>query len=340
MPEDTKNIPFKIEWKKLTFPFLIFLVVVVVIFKFSELQEIGRLFGQAKWYWLLAALGCQVANFLLQTMVYKVSFKLLNFNPFHFWRLLKTCITVIFLNYTVPSLGVAGNVWLLKQIRHKNLPEGKALMIVFIELICYYSAFLLLLLLSLVYLFFKLGHIGETQKIAVAGFFVALSVLASCLYFFLGNKKSSKKRLFWLAEKIDKAEDGVRQEDRINKLVDDFYQDLKWLKVNKLKLVWPFCLQLTKFLTDGANIYLIFLAFGSWTPIGLGLVAFAFGRLFGILSFIPGGLGAFEGSMVVIFNSLGVTLELSLATMLLYRLFSYWLYIPLGIVFYKSLEHD
>ena len=141
-----------------------------------------------------------------------------------------------------------------------------------------------------------------------------------------------------MAEKIDKAEDGIRQEDRIKELLNDFYKDLTWLKNNKLKILQPALMQFLKFLSDGLTIFLLFLAFGSLVPIGLGVVAFAFGRLFGLISFIPGGLGAFDASMVLIFNSLGTPLELALSVMLIYRFFSFWIYFPLGLVFYKQFE--
>lgn len=325
-------------FKKLFFPILLCLVIVVVFLKFSELKEIGKLFMTAKWYWLVLAFICQVLNFSLQATVYHSSLKTLKFIPLPFWRLIRCSITMVFLNYSVPSLGFAGNLWFLKQLRKHNVQEGKALMVVMIEFICFYVAFIILLLLSTLYLFFKLGHVGYTQKIAMGGFGLIVLVIAGAIYFFLGNKQRAKKRVLWVVEKIDQAEDGVHQEARIHQLLEDFYQDFRWLKQNKQKVALPVLLQFTKFLTDGLNIYLIFLAFGLVTPIGLGIVGFAFGRLFGSISLIPGGLGATEGSMVLIFNSLGIQLELALAVMLIYRFFSYWIYFPLGLFFYRHLN--
>ena len=101
-------------------------------------------------------------------------------------------------------------------------------------------------------------------------------------------------------------------------------------------IVLPFC----RFLWDSVTIYLLFLSFGATVPIGLTVIAPNIGRLFGLLTFIPGGVGTFEGAMVLVFNSLGVTLELAFAVMMLYRFFSYWLYFPLGLIFYKQLSRE
>ena len=330
----------KISFKKLLFPLLLFVTVIIILFKFSELKEIGRLFAQAKWHWLALAFGSQLLNFLLQGSVYQTTFKILNFPKFPLLKLIKSSITIIFLNYIIPSLGIAGNLYFLKILKKHNVKEGKALMSIIIETTCYYLSFACLLILSLIYLFFKLGHIGQMQKNAIGGFILILLLIAFAIYFFLGSKNRARKRVTWVAEKIDLFEDGIRQEERVRELLNDFYQDFDWLKKNKKKILLPALLQLTKFLSDALTIFLIFLAFGSKVSIGLGIAAFVFGRLFGLVSFIPGGLGAFEGSMVLIFNSLGHPLELALSVILVYRFFSFWLYFPLGVIFYKQLNKD
>jgi len=336
--ETLNNKSLKVSFKKLFFPILLTVVVITILFKFSELRAIAELFKQAKWHWLLAAFGTQCLNFVCQGNVYNTSLKILKISKQSLVDLIQYGITILFLNFTIPSLGFAGNIWFLKKLKKQGIKEGKALLVVVIEFLCFYATFFLLLILSLIYLFFKLGHVGYTQKIAVIGFAIITCMVVFAVYFFVGKKKNARKRLVWLAEKIDKTEDGVRQEDRINELLNDFYKDLAWLKENKIKLLYPASMQFLKFLSDGLTIFLIFLAFGSLVPIGLGIVAFAFGRLFGVLSFIPGGVGAFEASMVLIFNSLGISLELALSVMLIYRLFSFWIYFPLGLFFYKRLD--
>ena len=332
--------PFKINFKKLFFPILLVVVVITILIKFSELREIGQLFRQAKWYWLILAFGSQILNFFLQATVYRSTFKILKIPSFSFLKLVRIGITVMFLSFSIPSLGFAGYLWFLKLLKKQNIKEGKVLLSIVIELICYYAAFFFLIILSLIYLFFKLGDIGHTQKIAVVGFGLILSFILFAIYFFVGKKERAHKRVVWLAERVDKAEDGVRQEDRIRELLDDFYKDLSWLKNNKRKILRPTAIQFSRFLSDGLTIFLLFLAFGSLVPVGLGVVAFAFGRLFGLISFIPGGLGAFDAAMVLIFNSLGVSLELSLSVMLLYRFFSLWIYFPLGLIFYIQFDKE
>jgi glycosyltransferase 2 family protein len=334
------NGKIKIPFKKLFFPMLFLLIVTVVFLKFSELKEIGRLFTEAKWYWLVLALCSQVVTLLLQTSVYQKIFHILEVRAFSFSQMARAAVAMTFLNYTIPSLGFAGNIAFIRNMRRRGVSEGTAIMSVIMEFICFYLAFSILVILSFFYLFLTLGHIGYTQKIAAGGFFVVLLLIGGVTYFFLGNKKRARKRVQWLAEKIDMAENGVREEDRIKELLADFYADFDWLKNNKKTIIKPTLIQLARFLSEGVTIFLVFLAFGTLTPIGLGVVAFALGRLFALVSFLPGGIGAFEGAMVLIFNSLNIELELALAVMLLYRFFSYWLYFPLGFVAMRRMEKE
>ncbi|MFC1622501.1 YbhN family protein, partial [Patescibacteria group bacterium] len=164
--------------------------------------------------------------------------------------------------------------------------------------------------------------------------------IASILYYFLGNKERAKSRVIWLTQKIDKAEDNVSQEERVRVLLQEFYANFEWIKNNKIKLLVPAIVQFIKFLSDALTIFLIFLALGHVIPFGVAVVAFALGRLFGIVTLIPGGLGAFEGSTILILNSLGASLELAVAVTLIYRLFSYWAYMPLGLWYYKYFEKN
>jgi uncharacterized protein (TIRG00374 family) len=324
--------------KKLVLPIILSLAIIIVFLKFSELKEIGRLFMQAKWYWLVVVLALQIFTSVLQTMVYQSIFKTLDIKSFGFYRMLIATTSMTFLNYTIPSLGFAGNISFIKNLRQRGVSDGTALMTVVMEFVCFYAGFAILVALCMAYLFFKLGSIGLTQKIAVGAFILIMLLIAGVVYFFLGNKKRARKRVHWLAEKIDMAENGIREEKRIEELLKDFYENFDWLKKNKKALISPTMFQIIRFVFEGVSIFFIFLAFGQMTAIGLGVTAFVLGRLFSLISFLPGGIGAFEGSMVLVFNSMGIRLELALAVMLIYRFFSYWLYFPVGLVCYKYLN--
>jgi len=266
--------------------------------------------------------------------------KIFKFKWKKFANLLQNTVTIIFLNFTIPSLGFAGNVWFIKRLRKRGMPEGRALMTVLVEMICYYVAFFVTLLAGVFYLFFSGSSLDNRQVIGMAGFFLVLLAIGFTVLFFLKDKNKARQRIRWLADKVDRAEDGKPQQERADEIVTDIYENFHLVKENILKFLLPVFVQLLKFSIDGLMIWLIFLAFGTNLPFFEAVMAFVFGRLFGIISFIPGGVGAFEGAMVLLLNSFGQPLELSLSVVLIYRFFSYWLYFPAGLWFLERIRKE
>ncbi len=330
---------FKISFKKLFFPLLIFLIIVIILLKFSELRKIGRLFMQIRWYWLILVLIAQFINLSIKTAVYKKILNVLKFPHINFFEFTRISLVVIFLNSTIPSYGFAGNIYLIKLLNKKfGFKEGKILMMIILELISYYFSLILLITTALIYIFIKIHRLNYLSIITAVGFILLCFLVAFILYFLLGNRQKAPKKASWFIKRIYKAEDGISPEKKAEILLKEFYQNVDWLKQHKRQIFIPILLQFVKFLSDGLTIFIIFLAFGALTSYGISLTTYALGQLFGLASLIPGGMGAFEGAMTLTSNSLGVTLELSIAVMLIYRFFSYWLYFPLGLIFYHQIN--
>ncbi len=66
-------------------------------------------------------------------------------------------------------------------------------------------------------------------------------------------------------------------------------------------------------------------------------VAYGVAMTFGSLPITPGGLGVFEAAMIGTLALLGVGYE-SAIPVLGYRLFNYWLPIPLALILYPTLQ--
>jgi uncharacterized membrane protein YbhN (UPF0104 family) len=84
-------------------------------------------------------------------------------------------------------------------------------------------------------------------------------------------------------------------------------------------------LQLGVFLLDSATLAVMLAASGAPTSLAVVFVSFVFASVVATLAFVPGGLGTFEGTCVVVLRSHGVPLEAALAGTLLLRGFTFWL---------------
>jgi glycosyltransferase 2 family protein len=88
---------------------------------------------------------------------------------------------------------------------------------------------------------------------------------------------------------------------------------------------------------DALCLLIIFRAFGvSANPVDL-LVAYGVATTFGSLPLTPGGLGVFEATMLGTLALLGVGYEAAIPV-LGYRLFNFWLPIPLAMILYPTLH--
>jgi putative heme transporter len=105
--------------------------------------------------------------------------------------------------------------------------------------------------------------------------------------------------------------------------------------LRRIRVPWPllaaaFALMLLSWATDIAVLGLAYASVGA-TPPWLGLLlAYCAGQVASAAPVTPGGLGVVEGSLTLALVAFGSATTVSLAAVLLYRLITYWMCIPLG----------
>ena len=85
-------------------------------------------------------------------------------------------------------------------------------------------------------------------------------------------------------------------------------------------------------LFDFLALYVSLLAVGSRVDPVLVLLAFVAGSALAMIPITPGGLGFVEAGLTGVLTLAGVTPDHAVLAVLLYRLFSYWLPLPAGLV--------
>ena len=175
----------------------------------------------------------------------------------------------------------------------------------------------LLLMLCLVFL----GYLAYRRPLAarrtMAGFFYALGRL-------FRRRWSHKRTEVWAARIV------VNIKWEMRALREQLLgHPVAALKLGVLALgYWGF---------DALCLLVIFVAFGVYAnPVEL-LVAYGVATTFGSLPLAPGGLGVFEATMLATLALLGVGYEAAIPV-LGYRLFNFWLPIPLALIFYPTLQ--
>jgi len=95
------------------------------------------------------------------------------------------------------------------------------------------------------------------------------------------------------------------------------------------------------FIYYGTNIVTLsfsFLTFGSFPPIHLLTFAYALSMISGWVTLSPAGLGAAEATLILVFLQFGIDPAHTVASVLVFRLITFWIPIPAGAFSYISLK--
>jgi uncharacterized protein (TIRG00374 family) len=113
-------------------------------------------------------------------------------------------------------------------------------------------------------------------------------------------------------------------------VIDHWLDRVGSISPSKTVWAWAACLSLGNWVADCACLTISFLAVGAGVPWRGLLLAYGAGQLAAILPITPGGLGVVEGSLTIALVTFGGAKDSTVAAVLLYRLISFWLVLPVG----------
>lgn len=91
---------------------------------------------------------------------------------------------------------------------------------------------------------------------------------------------------------------------------------------------------------DMATLFLLFIAAGHSVSPGVLLTGYGLPLLLGKVTFLPGGVGIVEGTMVALYTGLGVPNAVTVLVILAYRILSFWVPTLLGFPLVIVLQHN
>jgi uncharacterized protein (TIRG00374 family) len=114
------------------------------------------------------------------------------------------------------------------------------------------------------------------------------------------------------------------------KIIERWLARLGAVSPSPMDWAWATATSLGIWAGDCGCLALSFLAVGAGVPWRGLLLAYGAGQLAAILPITPGGLGVVEGSLTVALVAFGGAHYSTVAAVLLYRLMSFWLIVPVG----------
>ncbi len=264
-------------------------------------------------------------------------------HPIPFKTLFSIVMTMNFTNTVFPSIGVSGVAVLRKELRKHNVSAHTATVAQGFWYAFTGAGFVLLLLLSLVLLPFS-AHVSQISFRLILIMLILLLVATVAIIALLVNPRIAEKFAYVLTRPINwilrRLKRNSLSKEELHELIKKLYETLGEFKNNWKLLVKPFWYSFINTVLDIASLYVVFLAFGLAPNPGVVAAAYLIALLVSLLSIFTSGIGVYELSMVGILVGLGLGFDVSFSASIVYRIIALWLFIPVGLYFYKRAMID
>lgn len=314
--------------------FIITLAIVfyVILGHFTELKTLRELIKDLHVGWLLLVLLAEAGTHVFGALVYKALLKTQG-QKVSLWKLVQWYLGLTFMYHVIPASGLTGPLYFTTMLSRQGVPKGAGLAASIMSAFTSYVGFFMLLVFSFFYLLF--AHTQNTfspvQLAIVTGgmaafFFLLDRLIVHHLWLHkVLNRFATRTKIHRLKTFL------VRTEEFMDELAEARNQYAK----HKSSFFLPTLFQIGIVLCDALSIWFLFIDLHYSISYVLCLVVVNVARLLGSISILPGGVGTYEAAMIIAFRTLGMELTLATTVTSLFRLFSYWLPIPIGFIFYQ-----
>jgi Mg2+-importing ATPase len=284
--------------------------VVVAGLHFSEERAFVRLVERAEPWWLAVALALQVATYVAQGGIWRrvagaVGYPLSRLTAF------ELSLAKLFADQALPSAGLSSSILIAKALQHRHLPGAAVKASVLINVVSYHLAYVVTLLAALVVV--AREGVANALVVATAVLFLLFSMgLSSAVLALAGRRHARLLRRFQRLTAARTAFEYLAG------------ADARLVRSPKV-LADTVALQVVIVLLDAVTVWTLIRALGATaSPTGV-FASFMVASLFRTMGIVPGGLGTFEVTQVLMLRMVGVDLAVSLSATLLFRGLSFWI---------------
>jgi len=329
----------KLSFVRVIFYLLLVVLGVFIYLNLTEFKDFLLYLRNINLLWFVLALIAQVLTYFIVAELFANLLKRFGCKGYVSRReLFKVAIVSFFLTNVIPSGGLSGQGYLVYFFQRKNLPKNNSFLLAVLETLTYYFAHFIFAIFLVFYLFFSKIKLGGV--LFTVGFFgialflfldvVVLSLTSKKIMVFFEKRSQHNRfiRYFW--KKLNLVEEEFSHEE--------WESPFEFIKNEKHYLFLPLIFQMLIFFADALTIWFLFYGFGFSVNFLTILAGFVLTKIVAMASFSPGGLVFFEGAMVLFYSSFSIPSQLVLIVTLMFRVLSFWLPLPIGLIFYRHLR--
>ena len=326
--------------RKFIITLVLFLAIVFVILRLSELKNIVTTLQHSNFRFLVAAVFIELIWLFNSATDYSSLYRVVGLKEKNY-HLVLVATAANFVNVIAPSVGIGGMAVFLDDAARRKHSIGKVTVVGVLYILFDYLAFFFVLTLAFIVLI-RRNNLNAGEITAAVILLAIAAAVAFLLY--LGYKSADRlgNALAWAARLINKI---VRpfihrdylEEEKAHYFAQEMAEGIHMLQGKRKELLWPLLFALNNFALLICVLAFTFLALGTPFTVGTLIGGIAIGYLFLIVSPTPSGLGIVEGTMTIALNTLRVEWAAAALITLTYRVITFWFPLAIGAVAFRLL---
>lgn len=166
----------------------------------------------------------------------------------------------------------------------------------------------------------------------VVGLIILIVVFFLALYMSI-NREFGDRAVRWFLKVLKRISSKMhnRIEHRAINAVGGFQESMKVMITDRKVLLYGIPLSFLIWGLEIMRVYVVFLALNINAPLEIIAAVFVISTLIGMIPLLPGGLGAVDGMMILLYSYAGIPASISAAATLVERLISFWMTTILGV---------
>lgn len=307
----------------------------------TELAALGRTLASGRWQWVLAAAALQLLYYLVYTTLYREAFAAVEVRS-RVRDLLPVMFSSVFLNVAAPLAGTSGTALFVDDARRRGESPARAAAGTLLVLAADFGTFLVVLVAGIAFLF--VVHDLRAYEI-IASLLMLLLVGGLSLTLLLGLwwPDRLQRLLGWVQRLSNRIAAWLRRQPFLpdgwaGRNSAEFTEAALAIAAHPPRLGRALLVALLAHIIDLASLLALFLAFHEPVHPGVLVAGYAMGVLFWIISITPQGIGVVEGTMALVFTSLGVPAERAAVIALAFRGLTFWIPLLLGFLLLRRMR--
>lgn len=293
---------------------------------FKDFQEVYRLRDNISYFWLCLALFSQSLQYIGDSWLCKNILKIIK-TQISFRTILKISSMNVFAAHLLP-VGQAGalatSFYFYKKLGLSNQ-----------KFIFFSLSWTAITSFALISLFIpSLIALPEIPDLPISYRKIALFVIFIALL--LAFLASIHDRIIWPRIKTLLKKHKIYKEIQIFK--EEFTTYKNTILINKSAFIQALIAAFVYYISNISTLSLSFLTFGLFPPLPLIVFAYIASLIAGWVTLAPAGIGATDAALILIFLQFNIQPSEVLAAVLLFRIISFWIPIPIGALAYLSLK--